>query len=568
MRRNTLTVQLGTIIVGIIVAMLLITSFATYKTAYDKLYDAAGVEAYGCANITTGLINPGDVVKMLNGDAATMEAVGDQLNWTIDHKEIFETQYILDLNGKILALDDNLRSKGYKPGDAFHMDQKAIDMMIEMKHPTYSELYEFGGMERLSGYAPIFEDHDPNGKIIAVSVIDFDGSIVAERTWEVVRNGIFVSLIPMLIASVITILLIRRKTKPISTLIAHAKEIAEGNLAIADTTVNSKDEVGDLGRTLNTMTANLRQMIGTMKSTSIQLSKNSADTAATLNEMNAAVQHVSENMNEVVESIVDGTTNAERSSEILDTLAAELQNSKLNADISVENSKVTMRTAEEGQQRAGDIRTDMERIRTAAIETGETIESLNIAAREIQNITDSIAGIAAQTNLLALNASIEAAHAGEHGKGFAVVAEEVRKLAEQSNNEVSEVEKLVKDITESIRQVVASTAESTRLIETGTQTVQLTAHSLSDISNAVSKTVDEISGISEQTTAEAENSRQVVALIHGLAEAIRDIGDTANTISAATEQTSASIDEVAHQSNEMSRVAHELEEIVSQFKLE
>ncbi len=568
MRKNTLTVQLGTIIVGIIVAMLLITSFATYKTAYDKLYDAAGVEAYGCANITTGLINPGDVVKMLNGDAATMEAVGDQLNWTIDHKEIFETQYILDLNGKILALDDNLRSKGYKPGDAFHMDQKAIDMMLEMKHPTYSELYEFGGMERLSGYAPIFEDHDPNGKIIAVSVIDFDGSIVAERTWEVVRNGIFVSLIPMLIASVITILLIRRKTKPISALIAHAKEIADGNLAIEDTAVKSNDEVGDLGRTLNMMTANLRQMIGTMKSTSAQLSRNSADTAATLNEMNAAVQHVSENMNEVVESIVDGTTNAERSSTILDTLAGELQDSKVHADISVENSKVTMRTAEEGQQRASEIRTDMDRIRTAAIETGATIESLNDATREIQNITDSIAGIADQTNLLALNASIEAARAGEHGKGFAVVAEEVRKLAEQSNNEVLEVEKLVKDITESIQQVVASTAESTRLIETGTNTVQLTAHSLSEISKAVSKTVDEISQISEQTTAEAENSREVVTLIHGLAESIRDIGDTANTISAATEQTSASIDEVAYQSNEMSRVAQELEEIVSQFRLE
>ena len=59
--KNTLTVQLGTIIVGIMVAMLAITSIATYKTAYDKLYDAAGVEAYGCASITTGLIRPEDV---------------------------------------------------------------------------------------------------------------------------------------------------------------------------------------------------------------------------------------------------------------------------------------------------------------------------------------------------------------------------------------------------------------------------------------------------------------------------------------------------------------------------
>ena len=69
----------------------------------------------------------------------------------------------------------------------------------------------------------------------------------------------------MIIASIITLFLIRRKTKPISALIAHAKEIADGNLALDDTIVTSNDEVGDLGRTLNTMTANLRNMIGTVK---------------------------------------------------------------------------------------------------------------------------------------------------------------------------------------------------------------------------------------------------------------------------------------------------------------
>ena len=101
--------------------------------------------------------------------------------------------------------------------------------------------------ECLSGYAPIFENHDPTGKIIAISVIDFDGSIVGERTWDVVRNGILISLIPMIIASIITLFLIRRRTKPISELIAHAKEIADGNLAIEDTTVIGNDEIGDLG---------------------------------------------------------------------------------------------------------------------------------------------------------------------------------------------------------------------------------------------------------------------------------------------------------------------------------
>lgn len=565
--RKTLTFQLGTIIVGIIVAMLVITSFATYKTAYDKLYDAAGVEAYGCANITTGLIKPGDVEKMLNGDNATIDAVGEQLNWTVDHKAIFETQYILDLEGNILALDDNLRKTGFSPGDAYHLDKDALAMLLEMKHPTYTELYKFGGMERLSGYAPIFENHDPNGKVIAISVIDFDGSIVAERTWDVVRNGVLVSLIPMVLASIITIFLIRRKTKPISVLIAHAKEIADGNLAIEDTQIKSNDEIGDLGHTLNTMTANLRNVIGTMRSTSTELTRNSFDTAASLDEMNIAVQQISVNMSDAASSIADGSINAERSSGILITLADEIQDSKNSADISVANSKITMQTAQEGQKHASEINSDMEKIRQASIETGSTIESLNESTTKIQNITNSIAGIAAQTNLLALNASIEAARAGEHGKGFAVVAEEVRKLAEQSNEEVLEVEKLVKDITERIQQVVTSTDESTKLIETGSVTVRSTAESLGEISSAVSKTVDEISIISEMATAEAENSGSVVQLISELTKSIHAIEDTINSISAVTQQTSASIEEVADRSSETSRMAQELEKIVGQFKL-
>ena len=566
--RNTLTVQLGTIIVGIMVAMLTITSVATYKTAYDKLYDAAGVEAYGCASITTGLIRPEDVGKMLEGDRETMDEVGQQLNWTINHKAIFETQYIIDLDGKILALDDHLSAKGLKPGDSVPVDKEALAMLLDMKHSTYTDLYEFEGIERLSGYAPIFENHDSTGKIIAISVIDFDGSIVAERTWGVVRNGILISLIPMIIASIITILLIRRKTKSISALIAHAKEIADGNLSIKDTVVTSKDEVGDLGRTLNIMTANLRNMIGTVKSTSIQLTRNSLDTTASLNEMQMAVQQVAHNMSETAASISDGTINAEHASKILSTLANDLQDSKEKADLSVENSQLTMQTAEEGQHSVNDINNDMEKIRVSSNEAGGTIQNLIESTTKIQNITNSIASIAAQTNLLALNASIEAARAGEHGKGFAVVAEEVRKLAEQSNIEVLEVEKLVHDITESISQVVSSTSESTKLIESGTETVRMTATSLSNISRAVSETVKEINLISELTTAEAESSSRVVELINQLTQSIHSIEDMTNNISAATEQTSASIDEVAIRSAEMSHMAQDLEKVVGQFRLE
>ncbi|MDI2587488.1 methyl-accepting chemotaxis protein [Psychrobacillus sp. NEAU-3TGS] len=565
--KNTLTVHLGSIIVGIIVAMLLITSIATYKTAYDELYKAAGIEAYGCANITTGLIDPSDMKKLLAGDATAVDNVSKQLNWTTAHKDIFETQYIIDLDGKLLAMDDHLKANDYKAGDQFYIDKEATDMLVEMGHPTYSEVYEFGGMKRLSGYAPIYENHDPAGKIIAISVIDFDASIVGDRTWDVVSKGILTSLIPMILASIFTLFLIRRKTKPLSVLIAHAGEIAKGNLSVNDTNFASKDEIGDLSKTLNRLAGNFREIIGTVQTTSTQLTRNAEETAASLNEMKDAVHQVATNMSETAASVSDGTLTAEKSSTILQALAEDLQDSKMTADTSVQNSKTTMATAEEGLTRASEISSDMDKIRKASIETGETIQRLNEATKKIQHITGSIAAIAAQTNLLALNASIEAARAGEHGKGFAVVAEEVRKLAEQSNSEVNQVEMIVQDITASILSVVTSTEESTKLIETGSTTVLQTSQSLSDISTEVAKTVEEISTISSKATSEAEDSKQVVKLIQQLTESIREIEEVTTSISAATEQTTASIDEVASRSNETSHMAQELQEIVGKFKL-
>ncbi len=164
--RNSLTFQLGTIIAGILVVMLGITSFATYITAYNKLYDAAGVEAYGCANITTGLINSQQLDKALQGDKAVQESIGNDLNWTTGHKDIFQTQYILSLDGTLIALDDHLAEKGYAPGDQFYLDKEAIDMLLTHKHPTYSQPYTFAGMDRLSGYALFLKTMIPVKKLL------------------------------------------------------------------------------------------------------------------------------------------------------------------------------------------------------------------------------------------------------------------------------------------------------------------------------------------------------------------------------------------------------------------
>lgn len=563
--KRTLTWKLGIIIIGVIFSSLIITSITTYRTAYKSLYEAAGVEAYGCANITTGLLKPEDVTDILNGQRN--DEIGDFLNWTVSHKDIFESQYILSLDGKILALDDNLKNKGFSVGDSFYMDKNAIDMLVEMKHSTYSHIYEYGGMKRLSGYAPIFKDHDPTKEVIAVNVIDFDGNIVSDRTWVVVKDGILLGSIPLILATILTLFLLRKKTKPISGLIERTRVIAEGDITASALLVKSNDEVGDLAQNLNEMSSNLREVISTIKGASEELASNVNSTSTSMNEMSLALSHVSNKMGEVASETSTGAEMTGNASHALTNLANLISLSKEKADTSVESAEHTMLTAEQGIHKVHEIVERMNIIKTSTLDTQQIIGTLSNYTSEIQNITEAITQIAEQTNLLALNAAIEAARAGENGKGFAVVADEVRKLAEQSNKEASEVGNLVAKITSSINETVNRIEESRKNVEEGEKTVSETGEALEKISFAVKNIVTEIKGLSSLTHDEATTSEQIVQLVNRLEEANENMSNSAQEVSAATEQTAASVEEVVFRSTAITEMANKLNTIVNRFKL-
>lgn len=567
MNKHSITWKLGIIIMSMLLLCLGIISYFNYQISYQKVKEAAGVELYGCANITTGLLDTKDVEELASGNLAKAEQVGKAISWTVEHKDIFENQYIISLEGILLAVDENLSAQGFKAGDTFYLDQEAINMLIEMRHPTYSEVYEFGGMKRLTGYAPIFKDHDPNQEILAISAIDFEASIISDRTWEMVGGGIAASSIPLLLVGLFTILLIRRTTKPITNLIAYARTIAQGDLTVQALPIESKDEIGQLAGDFNTMLTNLRDIIG-------EVSANSQQVASTTEELTASSEYVAKSAQQnarLIQETRDGAAeqveNANQVNKIIAKISQETDGIAQKMVVASSNSHKASIQAKEGNEVIQQAVQQMQTMNEKSASSATTMDSLNKKAEQIGEIITIITSIADQTNLLALNAAIEAARAGEEGKGFAVVAEEVRKLAEQSAASTGQVSQLIHEIQQETYKAVTATHEGNEAAQAGIEMVQHAGESFQKIADSVDGISAELQDVTKVINQINQEVQQIVHVVEEIVQITERGAEHMNTAATVMEEQSASLEQIVTASQSLSAMSDELKLKIKKFKL-
>ncbi|HHY72150.1 MAG TPA: methyl-accepting chemotaxis protein [Bacillus bacterium] len=565
--RRSLTWQLGIIIICIIFVSMIITSLSNYFVSYKKTTEAAGIEAVGCANITTGLVNPSDLLEAMRGNEEKTKMIENTINWTTEHKRLFDSHYILSLDGKILAADFNINQQGFKAGDKFYIDEKIVKRIIETKHPEYSSIYEFGGKKRLTGYAPIFKNHDPNQEIVALNAIDFDAKIVKERTWDSVKDSFALGLLPMIIACLITIYLIRRKTKPISQLIEYAKKIAEGDLSGSEIENKSKDEIGDLASALNFMFRNLRELICQIRSSTEMVASSANHLTAISEQSNYATKQITETMKEVASGVDKQTKNIEQTSKTVHDVSIGVDQIKNNAESVSYMAMEASDKATDGGQSIHNAVKQMNLVNQTFNGLADMVQGLGERSKEIGQIIEVITGIADQTNLLALNAAIEAARAGEHGRGFSVVAEEVRKLAEQSAHSAQEISRLISTIMEETKQVVQSMEVATHEVNYGIEVVNTAGNSFVSIEHSVNDVTTQIQEVTAAVQHMAVDAEQIVRSVEFIAEIAGETASGTREVAASSADQLSSVEGISSSAVALETMAKELQQLLSKFKV-
>jgi methyl-accepting chemotaxis protein len=344
-----------------------------------------------------------------------------------------------------------------------------------------------------------------------------------------------------------------------------ADRVAGGDLTVE---VTPKSERDALGTSFAAMVTNLRSLVGRVDLTAKGLGIASRDMAQTSEQAGQAVTEIAAAVGEVA----SGTERQVRAIDAVRRLAAEMaeatETGALRAQESAAAAAEGREVAAQGEQAVGEATGAIAAVRESSVAVTEAIRALGDKSEQVGGIVETINAIAGQTNLLALNAAIEAARAGEQGRGFAVVAEEVRKLAEESQQAAGSIATLIAEIqgeTQNTIEIVESSAART---DEGVSTVAQAQSAFASIGEVVERMaghVDDIAAIIEQLSTSSTRVSEDIGEVASVAE---EASASTEQVSAGTQETSASAEEIAASAQELASTAEELERLVGRFKVD
>ncbi|MED3641918.1 methyl-accepting chemotaxis protein [Caldifermentibacillus hisashii] len=203
----------------------------------------------------------------------------------------------------------------------------------------------------------------------------------------------------------------------------------------------------------------------------------------------------------------------------------------------------------------------------ASTEASKGVTNLSHKIQDISHITDTIEDIASKTNLLALNASIEAARAGDNGKGFAVVANEVRKLAEQSNQATKQIQEMISLIEAETEKTVLLMGESINQSQELSNSVNATEKEFFQISTAILQTKQAVDSLSQELESLTNQSENITDSINNATSVAEQSAASVEAISTAVDEQIVAISNIATSAEKLNNLSYELTEMIQQYSV-
>ena len=500
----------------------------------------------------SGILNDGsDTLKVISADLS-LDRISIIVNSFIEMDDA-QAFLVNPKDGSILAHRDSsmISTKLSDSGDAFLKDVGA-----KVADGDYS-------LTKIDGNMTAFSEISGTDWIL-VSYIPT--SIIYKDVNKVRTDMILAGLISVLILAVLIERVIHFTIRPIKELTSIITLMTDGDFTV-EVKTKSNDEIGRMGRGVEKFVSTMRGMIASIYSVSDKLHSQADNSNTVSDQMLDASTTQSQSMKELNSTVEQLSLSVNDIAQNATTLAMVVADTRKNSEEVDDKMKETVTISRQGKsdmQRVGAAMTD---INDSVLHLQEAIDKVGKASSEITNITNVIAGIADQTNLLSLNASIEAARAGEAGKGFAVVAGEIGQLAQTSADSVRDIENLIHEINDLVKDAVSQADdsagninESSRLVEDALKTFDAIFNNIDAVSGLVQQVIEKVekvddvaSNVAAISEEQAASSEEILATSDTMVEQANHITDNSKT--------------VANDARELTESAQELADQVSMFKI-
>src|SRR5690606_29760618 len=307
-------------------------------------------------------------------------------------------------------------------------------------------------------------------------------------------------LLSLLAAVVIT----RQTTQPLQQTLEIARRIAAGDLT-SDTRVTRRDELGTLQQGIQDMGGTLRELIAGIRDSANQIASSAEELSVVTDQTSQGVGKQKVETDQVATAMHE--------------MSATVQDVARNAELAARAANEADNQARDGDRVVNEVVAQIERLAGEVNRSTEAMAQLEHESNKIGSVMDVIKAVAEQTNLLALNAAIEAARAGEAGRGFAVVADEVRTLAQRTQQSTEEIEELVAGLQNGTQRVASSLHSSHSLAGSSVELTRKAGAALGSINKGVSN----IQSMNQQIAAAAEQQSVVAEQISRSVLNVRDV---------------------------------------------